>query len=201
MSAHSDVRVVCSFAGSQELATQLEQGAPADVIATADERTMASVVALVREPRVFARNELRIAVAPGNPKGVAGLADLGRDDLVVVVAAPEAPAGQYAAAALAAADVSVDPVSLEDNVKGVVTKVWLGEADAGIVYVSDVAAADSAVDGVAIATAQNVCATYPIACVAASEHPRAAQAFVDFVLSADAQRIMRQAGFLPVAGP
>ena len=109
------------------------------------------------------------------------------------------PAGKYAAQALAAAGVTIRPVSLEDSVKGVLTKVSLGEADAGIVYVTDVDAADGDVDGVDIPASQNVRATYPIARVAASEHGEAARAFVDLVLSAAGRQTLLEAGFLAPA--
>jgi molybdate transport system substrate-binding protein len=197
MSQHPGVRVTFNFAGSQDLATQLEQGAPADVLATADEATMARVAALVGQPRTFAANRLQIAVAPGNPTGVQGLADLARDDLKVVVAAPEVPAGKYALQALDKAGVSVDPVSLEDSVKGVITKVSLGEVDAGIVYLTDVKAAGGDVDGVAVPGDQNITAAYPIARVKAGASGDAAQAFIDLVLSGDGQRVLRDAGFEP----
>ncbi len=199
MEDHPGVRVTFNFAGSQELATQLEQNAPADVLATADERTMQSVGTLVDEHFVFAGNSLQIAVAQGNPLGIDSLADLMDRDLKVVLAAPEVPAGKYASEVLAAAGVSVKPVSLEDNVKGVVTKVSLGEADAGIAYATDVMAAGAKVGGVAIPAAVNIRARYPIAVVSASENATAAQAFVDLVLSPEGLRILRDAGFISPA--
>jgi molybdate transport system substrate-binding protein len=196
---HPAVRVTFNFAGSQGLVAQLQQGAAADVLATADEATMGSVADLVGEPRVFVTNSLQIAVAPGNPRGIEGLADLADDDLKVVLAAPEVPAGKYSAEALSAAGVSVDPVSLEDNVKAVVTKVSLGEADAGVVYVTDVIATDGKVEGIDIPAASRGAATYPIAVVIGGEDAAAAQAFMDLVLSPEGQRILRDAGFVPAA--
>jgi molybdate transport system substrate-binding protein len=136
-------------------------------------------------------------VEKGNPRGVDGLDDLAASDLKVVLAAPEVPAGRYAAEVLAKAGVDVTPVSQEDNVKAVVTKVSLGEADAGIVYVTDVTAGGDQVEGVAIPEDQNVLATYPIATVKASTAKDRAQAFVDLVLSAEGQRVLRADGFLP----
>ena len=198
--AHPDIKVTFNFAGSQELVMQLEQGASAEVLATADERTMRSVQALVDEPSLFAGNLLQIVVASGNPLGVAGLDDLARDDLKVVMAAPEVPVGKYAMEALEKAGVHVEPVSLEDNVKGVVTKVALGEADAGIVYMTDVQAAGGGVSGVSIPADQNVIAVYPIARVRGSSLQDAAQAFIDLVLSADGQRILQEAGFTKPGG-
>lgn len=193
--AHPDVKVTFNFAGSNDLATQLQQGAPGDVLATADTKNMDAAGDLVGAPHAFAGNKLVIAVAPGNPEGITGLADLARTDLKVVLAAPEVPAGKYAEEALAKAGVAVAPVSLEVSVKGVVTKVSLGEADAGVVYVTDVAAAGGKLDGIAIPEGQNVRATYPIAAVAASAHPDDAKAFVDLVLSPDGQKVLADAGF------
>ena len=130
---HPGVTVAFNFAGSNDLVTQLQQGAPADVLATADAGNMEEAASLTGAPQAFAGNELVIAVEPGNPEGISGLADLAGEDLKVVLAAPEVPAGKYAQEALAKAGVTVQPVSLEVSVKGVVTKVSLGEADAGIV--------------------------------------------------------------------
>ncbi len=148
--AHPGVTVTFNFAGSNDLVTQLQQGAPADVLATADTRSMEAAGDLAGAPQAFAGNKLVIAVAPGNPEHITGLADLAREDLKVVLAAPEVPAGKYAEEVLAEAGVTVKPVSLEVSVKGVVTKVSLGEADAGIVYATDVDAAQGKLEGVAI---------------------------------------------------
>ncbi|HEX5642778.1 MAG TPA: molybdate ABC transporter substrate-binding protein [Thermoleophilia bacterium] len=195
--AHPGVTVTFNFAGSNDLVTQLRQGAPADVLATADTRSMEVAGDLVDEPLAFAGNKLAVAVAPGNPEGIGGLADLARADLKVVLAAPEVPAGKYAEEALAKAGVSVAPVSLEVSVKGVVTKVSLGEADAGVVYVTDVAAAGEKLDGIAIADDHNVLATYPLAALVANAHPDDARAFIDFVLSPEGQQVLADHGFLP----
>ena len=195
--ANPGTRVTFNFAGSQALATQIQQGAPADVFASADTTTMGKVKHLVGAPQNFASNLLQIVVARGNPKGVKGLADLARSDLKVVLAAPAVPAGRYARQALAARHVTVKPVSLEVDVKAVVTKVSLGEADAGIVYVTDVTAAAGRVQGVGIPHDQNVPATYPIAVVTASGHRSQARAFVDLVRGAQGQQVLRSYGFLP----
>jgi molybdate transport system substrate-binding protein len=197
--ANPATRVAFNFAGSQALATQIQQGAPADVFASADTTNMDKVTDLVSAPSVFTGNELQIIVANGNPKGVTGLSDLANPDLKVVLAAPEVPAGKYAAQALDAAKVTVQPVSLEDNVKAVVTKVSLGEADAGIVYVTDVTAGGDTVGGVEIPVDQNVPATYPIAVVKASGHQAQAQAFMDYVKGAEGQQVLESFGFLPPA--
>ena len=141
-----------SFAGSGALVAQVQQGAPADVVATADTASMARLVdaGLVTTPTTFARNQLQILVAPGNPLAIASLADLARPDLKVVLGAETVPAGRYAAQALQAAGITVAPVSYEADVKAAVAKVTLGEADATIVYVTDVIAAGAKGQGVAI---------------------------------------------------
>jgi molybdate transport system substrate-binding protein len=158
---------------------------------------MDKVKDLVNTPQNFASNLLAIVVEKGNPKDVKGLEDLAKPDLKVVLAAPEVPAGKYAAESLAKAGVTVKPVSEEDNVKAVVNKVSLGEADAGIVYVTDVTAGGDKVEGVDIPEEQNVVATYPIATVKASKAPDKAQAFMDLVRSAEGQQVLKEYGFLP----
>ncbi|MHB8669608.1 MAG: molybdate ABC transporter substrate-binding protein [Acidimicrobiales bacterium] len=190
------------FAGSQILAAQIAQGAGADVFAPADEPTMARLVRahLVEPPRPFAHNRLEIAVAPGNPRHVSGLVDLARPDLAVVLEDPSVPAGAYARRALARAGVTVHPKSLEPDVRAALAKVSAGEADAAIVYHSDIRKAADRVSGVEIPDNQNVIATYPIAVVKGTRHHRAAAAFVAEVLSAEGQRILSDQGFLPVAG-
>jgi molybdate transport system substrate-binding protein len=195
--ANGGTKVTFNFAGSQALATQIQQSAPADVFASADIPNMDKVKDLVGTPQNFASNQLQIVVEKGNPKGVEGLDDLANADLKVVLAAPEVPAGKYAAEALGKAGVTVKPVSAEDNVKAVVTKVSLGEADAGIVYVTDVTAGGDKVEGVDIPEQLNVRATYPIATVKASQARDQAQAFMDLALSAEGQQVLKEHGFLP----
>jgi molybdate transport system substrate-binding protein len=172
--------ITYSFAGSGALVAQIQQGAPADVIATADLATMRTLrdAGLVETPVAFARNRLEILVAPGNPHHIGGLDDLAASDLKVVLADGAVPAGRYAAQALAKAGVSVQPVSKELDVKGAVAKVTSGEADATIVYVTDVAAAGGRGEGVEIPDEQNVTAEYSIAVVKGTEHVEAAEAFV-----------------------
>ena len=196
-SANGGTKVTFNFAGSQALATQIQQAAPADVFASADLANMDKVKDLVGTSQNFASNLLAIVVEEGNPKGVKGLDDLARPDLKVVLAAPDVPAGKYAAEILGKAGVAVKPVSQEDNVKAVVTKVSLGEADAGIIYVTDITAGGAKVEGVDIPREQNVLATYPNATVKASRAPDEAQAFMDLVLSAEGQQVLKQYGFLP----
>jgi molybdate transport system substrate-binding protein len=195
--ATGGTRVTFNFAGSQALATQIRQGAPADVFASADLPNLDKVKDLVATPRNFASNLLQIVVEKGNPKGIEGLRDLADPDLKVVLAAPEVPAGRYAQQALEQAKVTVAPVSQEDNVKAVVNKVALGEADAGVVYVTDVTAGGDKVEGVDIPREQNVTATYPIATVKASRAQDKAQAFMDLVLSDQGQQVLKKYGFLP----
>jgi molybdate transport system substrate-binding protein len=195
--ANGGTKVTFNFAGSQALATQIQQGAPADVFASADTSNMDKVRDLVGDPQVFAGNLLQVVVEQGNPKGIRGLDDLAGKDVKVVLAAEEVPAGKYARQVLDRAGVTVQPVSLEDNVKAVVTKVSLGEADAGIVYATDVVAGGGKVEGVGIPKDQNVVATYPIATVKASKMKDQAQAFVDLVRSAEGQQVLDKYGFLP----
>ena len=196
--AHSGFSVTYSFAGSQTLVTQIKNGAPADVIATADATTMQTLVTagLVDPPRTFARNKLEIVVAPGNPKNLTGLMDLGRSDLKVVLEDPSVPAGRYGRQALQAHGVTVHPVSQPLDVKSELLAVEQGNADAGIVYVTDVSSAGSAVSGVQIPDSQNIVATYPIAVVKASTKSAAAQAFVDDAISGTVQHALVARGFL-----
>jgi molybdate transport system substrate-binding protein len=195
--ANGGTTVTFNFAGSQALATQIQQSAPADVFASADLANMDKVKDLVGTPQNFASNQLQIVVEKGNPKSIQGLDDLANSDLKVVLAASDVPAGKYAAEALGKVDVTVKPVSEEDNVKAVITKVSLGEADAGIVYVTDVTAGGDKVEGVDIPEELNVLATYPIATVKASQAQDQAQAFMDLVLSAEGQQVLKEYGFLP----
>jgi molybdate transport system substrate-binding protein len=195
--ANGGDKVTFNFAGSQALATQIQQGAPADVFASADLANMDKVKDLVGTPQSFASNLLAIVVEKGNPKGVKTLEDLASPDLKVVLAAEQVPAGKYAKQILDKAGVSVSPVSQEDNVKAVVTKLSLGEADAGIVYVTDVTAGGDKVEGVDIPDDQNVTATYPIATVKATKDQAGAEAFMDLVLSAEGQQVLKKYGFLP----
>ena len=200
-SAAPGLSLTYSFGGSSALVTQVTQGAPADVVATADTQTMARLTdaGLVGTPVTFARNNLEILVAPGNPKGIAGLADLARSDLKVVLADDAVPAGRYAAQALQASGTTVRPVSKETDVKSAVSKVTLGEADATIVYVTDVRAAGAKGQGVAIPTALNVVAEYPIAIVKATKNHTGAAAFVDAVVRGAGQDALRRRGFLQAA--
>ncbi len=191
--ARPGIDIVVSHDGSSALAAQIEQGAPADVFAAADEVTMARVLAEADGvPQVFARNRLAIAVEPGNPHRISGLADLADPRLVVVLAAPEVPAGAYAAEVLRRSGVAVSPDSLEHNVRAVAAKVALGEADAGIVYRTDVLAEGDRLDEVTIDDDHNEVADYPIVVVDDGE---LARAFVDFVLGEHGSDALDDSGF------
>lgn len=198
--AHSGVTVKLNFAGTPTLVTQIEQGAPADVFASADTTNMEKLKGdgfTAGNPQVFAHNKLEIVVAPGNPKGITGLADLAKPGVIFISEAPSVPAGKYSVQALKRAGVTVTPRSLETDVKSVIGKIELGEADAGIVYATDVSAAGTKVAGVPIPDADNVVATYPIVVVRATTNAAAANAFIAYVVSAAGQAKLQSFGFLP----
>jgi molybdate transport system substrate-binding protein len=200
--ANPGLGVRFNYAGTPTLVTQIEQGAPADVFASADTPNMDRLKGdgfTTGKVRVFAHNKLEIVVAPGNPKRIAGLSDLAKPGVIYITEAPTVPAGKYALQALRMAGVTVTPKSLETDVKSVVSKIELGEADAGIVYTTDVTAAGSKVQGVPIPDADNVVATYPIVAVKAGANATAAAAFIAFVLSAAGQSKLQSFGFLPAS--
>ncbi|HEX4864001.1 MAG TPA: molybdate ABC transporter substrate-binding protein, partial [Acidimicrobiales bacterium] len=184
---------------SNALVTQIQQGAPADVFASADTRNMDTLVSagLVETPVTFARNKLEIAVAAGNPKHIAGLADLAKPGVTLVLEAQGVPAGDYTRQVLSNLHITVQPKSLETDVKSAIAKVTTGEADATVVYVTDVTASGSAVSGVAIPDSDQPSITYPIAVVKATTNPGAALAFVNSAVSGDVQKALEAAGFLP----
>ncbi|MFF1479328.1 molybdate ABC transporter substrate-binding protein [Streptomyces sp. NPDC058301] len=192
---HPGTKVTFSFAGSQELAAQVKQGAPADALVTADTRTMDGLRADTGAATVIAKNRLVIATGKGNPKKVGALKDLAESKLKVVLAAPEVPVGRYSEKVLDAQKITVKPVSQEPNVRAVLTKVELGEADAGIVYKTDAASAAGKVDAVEIPDAQNAVAQYPAATLKSSKNVDAAAAFVQWLSSPEAQKILQDAGF------
>jgi molybdate transport system substrate-binding protein len=207
------VTIVYSFGGTSQLRTQLEQGASADIFASADEANAdrAATAGLIGPTRIFARNRLAVVVPEDNPGRIDRLADLGRPGVKVVLAQPDVPAGAYAAEVLDraaasagygadfAARVGVNVVSREPNVKQVLSKVRLGEADAGIVYLTD--APESARTGqwavrvVEIPEDLNVEASYPIAVTTRSRHQELARDFIDHVLSESGQEVLRRNGF------
>ncbi|TGB11533.1 molybdate ABC transporter substrate-binding protein [Streptomyces sp. MZ04] len=188
-------KVNFSFAGSQELAAQVDQGAPADALVTADTKTMDGLKSDTGKPTVIAKNRLVIAVGEGNPKKVAALKDLSDSGLKVVLAASEVPVGRYSKQILDAQDVDVKPVSEEPNVRAVLSKVELGEADAGLVYKTDAATSTEKTDAVKIPDGQNAIAEYPAATLKTSKHGEAAAAFVKWLSTPEAQKILRDAGF------
>jgi molybdate transport system substrate-binding protein len=189
---------VFNFGSSSTLATQIVNGAPADVFASADDTNMQKIVAAKLNdsaPAIFLTNRLQIAVAAGNPQQIAGLADLAKPGLIVVLAAPTVPAGKYALEALQKAGVTVRAASQEVDVRAVLNKVTLGEADAGIVYVTDVKSAGVRVTGVDIPEQHQVIARYPIAVVKGSKNPRLAMAYIDYLLSDEGQQLLAEFGF------
>lgn len=196
---HPDANVTFNFAGSGDLVTQITEGAPADVFVAADDFNMAKVTDAgenATEPVIIARNTFEIIVEQGNPADITGVADLANPDLIVVLCADTVPCGKGALQVLENAGVTVTPKSLEDKVKGVVTKVSAGEADAGIVFVTDVSAAGDLAQGVEIPAEINVISNYPIVVTKAAPNPVAAQAFIDFVASDAGQAILAAHGFL-----
>jgi molybdate transport system substrate-binding protein len=189
-----------NFAGSQTLVRQIVEGAPVDVVATADEGSMRRLVGAgtVERPQVFARNRLAIAVRPGNPKRISSLADLTRGDVVVVLADASVPVGRYARDAFARAGVRAPAaVSLELDAEATIARVAAGEADATVAYATDVVAYDDRVDGLAIDPAHNVDASYLVAIARRTSRRAAAVAFVDGLTGAGGQRALRERGFLP----
>lgn len=193
------VAVTTSYGSSSTLVTQIINGAQADIFASADEANMQKLVDArlnAGDARIFANNKLQIAVQAGNPKKIAQLSDLARSDVTVVLAAPSVPVGTYGQQAFDKAGVKVTPRSLETDVKQVVAKVSLGEADAGIVYSTDVKAGGAKVEGVTIPDQYNVVAKYPISLVKGTANEATARAFVDFVTSAKGKETLASFGFI-----
>jgi len=212
---HAGLRVRFNFAGSQQLVAQLEQGAPADLLASADERWMSYAEShglVTGEPETFVHNTLVVIVPRANPGRVGKLQDLARGGIKLVLAADAVPAGRYSRTVLRnlartegfavdyATRVQQNVVSEEENVKSVVSKVQLGEADAGLVYQSDVTPAVSRyVRVLPIPRSANVLASYPMALVKDAPAPDAAKAFMELLLSAEGQRILERHGLVPLA--
>ena len=217
-SSHPGVQVVLNFAGSQQLAQQINQGAPADVFASANNTQMKMVIQageiVSGTQETFVKNRLVVIYPKNNPAGLKELKDLAKPGLKLVFAAKDVPVGQYSLEFLH--KTTADPaygsdyqtavirnvVSYEDNVKAVLAKVTLGEADAGIVYTSDISGEDANnISRLDIPDALNVIATYPIAPVKASKNMDLSQAFIDLVLSAQGQNILAKYNFIPAASP
>lgn len=189
--------VVFSFAGSSDLVAQIQQGAPADVFASADTKNMETLVAdgLVGTPVSFATNTLQIATPPNNPAGVDSLDDLVAPGIKVMLCAEQVPCGSAAQKVEKAAGVEIKPVSEEQSVTDVLGKVISGEADAGLVYVTDVKAAGDKVNGVTFTESSDAVNTYPIAALSGSKNSDVAKAFAAFVASAKGQAVLAAAGF------
>lgn len=191
-----DVRI--NFAGSSELSSQILAGAPSDVFASANTTQMDEVAAaglVAGVPQIFVTNRLQIAVAPGNPKNIQGFADLARPDVTLVVCAPQVPCGAATEKVEQASGVRLDPVSEEPDVRAVLSKVTSGNADAGLVYVTDVTSAGDQVDGVDFPESGNALNSYPIAVLTNASEPEPARMFVELVRSEDGQQVLKAAGF------
>ena len=195
---HPGVKVKLSFDSSATLAEQVTQGAPADVLATADEATMQTVVdakAAHGAPRVFATNHLQMVVPPGNPAGITKFSDLDKPGVKYVVCVDTAPCGKLAVTVLAAAGITAKPVSEEVDVKAVLSKVELDEADAGLVYATDAVAGGDKVKAVDVPTSNENLTRYPIAALSGAEKPQLAQDWVDLVTGARGRQVLADAGF------
>ncbi len=196
--AHPGTDVVLNLAGSSSLRTQILEGAPVDVFASADTATMDQVVEAGQvsgQPRIFARNRMQIAVPAGNPAGVAGLGDLADAGLRVGLCAEGVPCGDFARQVFEKAGVVPSPDTEEPDVRALLTKIELGELDAGVTYVTDVASTYGAVEGIDIPDSLNAVAAYPIAVLSGAPHAEGAEAFVAFVLSGAGRVILARYGF------
>ncbi|KQS14713.1 molybdate-binding protein [Curtobacterium sp. Leaf183] len=196
--SHPGATVIFSFAGSSDLVSQIQNGAPADVFASADEANMTKLTdagLITGGTPAFATNTLQIAVAPGNPKGILDLRDLTAPGLQVVTCAAPVPCGAATQTVEQASGVTLQPVSEEQSVTDVLGKVESGQADAGLVYVTDVTGADGKVDGVDFDAAAKAVNTYPIGVVTGSEHAALAASFSAYVRSSAGEQVLRGAGF------
>lgn len=195
--ANPGVKVTFSFAASSALATQINNGAPADVFASASQKNMDQVVSAgnAADPTTFAKNVMEIAVPPANPANVTSVEDLAKPAVKVALCQPQVPCGSTAAKVFANAKLTVTPVTQEPDVKAVLSKVSLGEVDAGMVYVTDVRSAGSQVKGIPIPDDVNASTSYPIATVSKSQNLALAKAFVTYVLSPAGTSVLTAAGF------
>jgi len=195
--AHPGTKVVFNFGPSSGLATQINQGAPADVYASASTKTMSQVVdsGQATSPSDFASNVMEIAVPVKNPAGITALSDLARSGVKVALCQAAVPCGATAAKVFTNAKLTVTAVTQEVDVKAVLTKVTLGEVDAGVVYVTDVRAAGAKVKGIEIPADVNASTKYPIATLTKAPNKATAQAFTDYVLSAEGASVLTAAGF------
>jgi molybdate transport system substrate-binding protein len=195
--AHPGDTVKFSFGASSTLATQITDGAPADVFASAAPKNMTTVVSAgdASNPQDFAKNTAEIAVPPSNPANVTSVNDLAKSSVKTALCQPKVPCGVVAAGVFKNAGITVKPVTLQPDVKSVLTQVELGNVDAGVVYVTDVMAAGSKVKGVTIPANVNASTLYPIAAITSSKEMSIAQAFVAYVLSPTGQSVLAAAGF------
>jgi len=195
--AHPGDTVKFSFGPSSGLATQITSGAPADVFASAAPANMDTVVTAgdAANPQDFAKNTMEVAVPPNNPAKVKSVNDLAKSSVKVALCQPQVPCGVVAAEVFKNASIKVKPVTLQPDVKSVLTQVELGSVDAGMVYVTDVMAAGSKVKGVQIPSSDNASTLYPIATITNSKHKSIAQSFVTYVLSPAGQQVLTAAGF------
>ena len=196
--AHPGVQVRLAFDSSATLAEQVTQGAPADVLATADERTMQTVVAAggtAGDPRLFATNHLQMVVPRDNPAGLKAFSDLEKPGVKYVVCVDSAPCGRLAATVLKATGITAKPVSEEVDVKAVLNKVELGEADAGLVYATDAVAGGAEVKPIDIPTSNENLNSYPIAALEDAKKPALARDWVDLVTGPKGQQVLADAGF------
>lgn len=197
-SDHPGVQVKLAFDSSATLAGQAVEGAPADVLATADTGTMQDAVdggVVAGDPTTFATNVMTLVVPADNPAGITSFAGIDSPDVDYVVCVDTAPCGKTAAALIADAGIAQQPVSLETDVKAVLAKVTSDEADAGLVYVTDVQAAGSAVKGIEFPESSSAVNTYPITTLKGSGEAALARSFVDLVLSDAGQAVLSRAGF------
>jgi molybdate transport system substrate-binding protein len=197
---HDGVTVRFSFGGSSDLVEQIQSGAPADVFASADTKNMDKLGDAATDPHDFASNTLEIAVPPGNPAGITSLRDLAKPSLKLVICAPEVPCGTATQAVAQAVGLTLTPVSQEQSVTDVLGKVATGEADAGVVYVTDVKGAGDKVDGITFPESAAAVNVYPISVVEDADNGGAAEfvlahEFVEFIRSDQGQQVLADAGF------
>jgi molybdate transport system substrate-binding protein len=195
--AHPGDTVKFSFGASSTLATQITDGAPADVFASAAPKNMTTVVSAgdASNPQDFAKNTAEVAVPPSNPANVTSVNDLAKSSVKTALCQPKVPCGVVAAGVFKNAGITVKPVTLQPDVKSVLTQVETGNVDAGMVYVTDVQAAGSKVKGVTIPASDNASTLYPIATISSSKNKSEAQAFMNYVLSSAGQQVLAAAGF------
>ncbi len=195
--AHPGVTVKFNFGASSALATQITQGAPADIFASASPTNMTTVVdaGKATNPTTFAKNTMEIVTPPNNPANIASVADLAKPGVKVALCQVQVPCGATAAKVFSNAGVTVTPKTYGADVKGVLTTVELGEVDAGVVYVTDAQAAGAKVKGIEIPKEQNASTSYPIAVLTKAPNSGAGQAFTAFILSPSGQAVLTKAGF------